>query len=159
MYRGKNKCRILKEIRAEIARSNGIAYTVEECKYKGDCTGTCPKCEAEVRALEDQLARRSALGKKVALTGVALGIALSVAGCSAEPATPTGDAAPLGGEPMPVEFPLFVNQATTTEIVTVPSGQDTETDKDTNGSPESDTETDGQILMGFITPPESGDGD
>ncbi len=28
-YYGKEKCRILKEIRAEIARQNGIAWTVE----------------------------------------------------------------------------------------------------------------------------------
>ena len=54
-YYGKEKCRILKEIRAEIARQNGIAWTVESCAHKGNCRGTCPKCEAEVVALEKAL--------------------------------------------------------------------------------------------------------
>ena len=51
-YYGKEKCRILKEIRAESARQNGIAWTVESCAHKGNCRGTCPKCEAEVVARE-----------------------------------------------------------------------------------------------------------
>ena len=44
-YYGKEKCRILKEIRAEIARANDIEWVVSECKHKGNCKGTCPKCE------------------------------------------------------------------------------------------------------------------
>ena len=43
-YYGKEKCRILKEIRAEIARQNDIEWVTSECKHKGNCKGTCPKC-------------------------------------------------------------------------------------------------------------------
>ena len=49
MANGKRTCKILKEIRRQIAEANDIEYVVEECQYKGDCLGTCPKCEAEVR--------------------------------------------------------------------------------------------------------------
>ncbi len=80
-YYGKEKCRILKQIRAEIARQNDIEWVVSECKHQGDCRGTCPKCEQEVRQLEAALARREALGRKVAVVGISAGIALSVSGC------------------------------------------------------------------------------
>jgi hypothetical protein len=80
-YYGKEKCRILKEIRAEIAKQNDIEWVVSECKHQGNCKGTCPKCEQEVRQLEEALARREALGKKVAVVGVSATIALTVTGC------------------------------------------------------------------------------
>ena len=80
-YYGKEKCRILKEIRAEIARQNDIEWVVSECKHQGNCKGTCPKCEQEVRKLEKALERREALGKRVAVVGVSASIALSVTGC------------------------------------------------------------------------------
>ena len=44
---GKSKCKILKEIRKRIAEENDIAYVTSECQYQGECSGTCPKCEAE----------------------------------------------------------------------------------------------------------------
>ena len=80
-YRGKEKCRILKQIRAEIAKKNDIKWVTEECTHKGDCRGTCPHCEAEVCELERALAERRNLGKKVAIVGIAAGIALSAPGC------------------------------------------------------------------------------
>ncbi|MBE6586694.1 MAG: hypothetical protein E7645_09315 [Ruminococcaceae bacterium] len=80
-YYGKEKCRILKQIRAEIAKQNDIAWVVEECSHKGNCRGTCPKCEAEVRQLEKALERRAALGKTVAVVGISAGLSLSVIGC------------------------------------------------------------------------------
>ena len=80
-YYGKEKCRILKQIRAEIARANDIEWVVSECKHKGNCKGTCPKCEQEVRQLENALAKREALGKTVAVVGISASIALSVTGC------------------------------------------------------------------------------
>ena len=69
-YYGKEKCRILKQIRAEIAKANDIEWVVSECKHKGNCKGTCPKCEQEVRQLEAALAKREALGKTVAVVGI-----------------------------------------------------------------------------------------
>ncbi len=70
MARGKQTCMILKEIRRQIAESNGIEFVTSECRYKGDCLGTCPKCEAEVRYLEQQLRSRSLAGKAVAIAGI-----------------------------------------------------------------------------------------
>lgn len=48
MARGKETCRILKEIRWQIAEANDIEFITSECRYKGDCLGTCPKCEDKV---------------------------------------------------------------------------------------------------------------
>lgn len=96
-YYGKEKCRILKEIRAEIARANDIEWVVSECKHKGNCKGTCPKCEQEVRQLEAALAKREALGKTVAVVGISASIALSVTGCvNPFPSTEAGE--PIAGD-------------------------------------------------------------
>lgn len=73
MARGKQTCKILKEIRRQIAEANGIEFVTSECRYKGDCLGTCPKCEAEVRYLEQQLRARTLAGKAVALAGISAG--------------------------------------------------------------------------------------
>lgn len=101
-YYGKEKCRILKEIRAEIARANDIEWVVSECKHKGNCKGTCPKCEQEVRQLEAALAKREALGKTVAVVGISASIALSVTGCvNPFPQTTSGE--PLEGGLLPPE--------------------------------------------------------
>lgn len=81
MTRGKQTCKILKEIRRQIAEANGIEFATSECRYKGDCLGTCPKCEAEVRYLEQQLCARSLAGKAIALAGISAGMIL-MSGCS-----------------------------------------------------------------------------
>jgi TonB family protein len=81
MARGKQTCKILKEIRRQIAEANGIEFVTSECRYKGDCLGTCPKCEAEVRYLEQQLRSRQRMGKAVALAGISAGMIL-MSGCS-----------------------------------------------------------------------------
>ncbi len=47
MARGKQTCKILKEIRRQIAEANGIEFVTSECRYKGDCLGSCPKCETD----------------------------------------------------------------------------------------------------------------
>lgn len=73
MTRGKQTCRILKEIRRQIAKANDIEFVTAECRYKGDCRGTCPKCEAEVLYLEQQLRKRHLAGKLVNLAGISAG--------------------------------------------------------------------------------------
>ena len=78
--RGKDKCRALKEIRKQIAENNDIEYVVSECKHKGECKGTCPKCEAEILYLEKELAKRRNMGQKVAVAGIAVGMAASMTG-------------------------------------------------------------------------------
>lgn len=74
MSRGKSTCRILKEIRRQIAEANDIEFITSECRYQGDCPGTCPKCEAEVRYLEEHLERRRTAGKTIALAGISAGM-------------------------------------------------------------------------------------
>jgi len=76
MKRGKQVCRILKDIRKQIADANDIEFVTADCQYKGDCLGTCPKCEAEVRYLEQQLSEKRALGKTVSLLGISLGLSI-----------------------------------------------------------------------------------
>ena len=81
MARGKQTCKILKGIRCQIAEANSIEFVTSVCRYKGDCLGTCPKCEAEVRFLEQQLRARTLAGKAVAIAGISAGMIL-MAGCS-----------------------------------------------------------------------------
>lgn len=80
--KGKNKCKILKQIRQKIADENEIPYVTQECGYQGECKGTCPRCEAELRYLERELEQRRRLGKAVAVAAVAAGLSLSLAACT-----------------------------------------------------------------------------
>jgi hypothetical protein len=77
---GKKKCKILKEIRKQIAKDNDITYVTAECKHQG----TCPKCEAEVRYLEAELEKRRVAGKQVAVAGIASAMVLT-SSCTPEP--------------------------------------------------------------------------
>ena len=78
---GKRKCKILKEIRQRIADANDIEYVTRECEFQGECKGTCPRCEAEVRYLEEQLEKRRQSGKKIAVAAVAAGMLFSATAC------------------------------------------------------------------------------
>ena len=60
----------LKELRKRIADANEIPYEIEECPHKGDCPGTCPKCEAEVRYLMEAIDKREQQGKPVVIEGL-----------------------------------------------------------------------------------------
>lgn len=75
MNHGKNICKQLKEVRRHIALENDIPLEIKECTYKGECSGTCPRCEAEVQYLEKSLAERISLGKVATVAGLALGLA------------------------------------------------------------------------------------
>ena len=79
---GKKKCRILKEIRQKIADENDIPYVTHECKFQGECKGTCPRCESELKYLEKQLAARAAAGKRIAIAALCAGMTFSMAGCA-----------------------------------------------------------------------------
>lgn len=79
---GKNKCKILKDIRRQIAQDNDIEYVTSECKYQGDCSGTCPKCEAELRYLEQELEKRQKAGKAIAVAGIAAALMVGSTGCA-----------------------------------------------------------------------------
>ena len=75
MKLGKQICERLKAIRSEIARANEIDYTPVDCHHEGDCQGTCPACEREVRWLERQLRLRQSIGKVVTIAGIGVALA------------------------------------------------------------------------------------
>ena len=79
--KGKDKCKILKQIREKIANENDIPYITSECKHQGDCAGTCPKCEAELQMLEKELNKRQSMGKRVSVAGIAAALVVSTSAC------------------------------------------------------------------------------
>ena len=78
MGTGKEVCLILKGIRQKIADANGISYQPKECHHKGDCMGTCPACEEEIRYLERELKARKGNGFGMKVAGIAAGICATV---------------------------------------------------------------------------------
>ncbi len=90
MDRGKDICKELKAVRRQIAEENDIPLEIPECTYQGPCKGTCPRCESEVRFLENALAKRIKLGKVAKVAGLALTLAVSN-GAKAQSVTPTPD--------------------------------------------------------------------
>ena len=81
MTKGKTICNELKRIRKQIADANEIDYEPRECNHQGECLGTCPACESEVRYIEKQLDLRRQLGKAVAVVGLSAGLFV-MTGCS-----------------------------------------------------------------------------
>ena len=78
MVKGKSTCKLLKDIRQQIADANGISYQPKECQHKGDCAGTCPACEEEIRYLERELKARKGNGFGMKVAGIAAGICATV---------------------------------------------------------------------------------
>ena len=79
--KGHNICDTLKAIRKQIADANGIDYSPEECHFTGECKGTCPKCEQDVRDLEYELHLRQMAGKAIKVAGIAAGL-VAMTACS-----------------------------------------------------------------------------
>ena len=78
MTKGKSTCKLLKDIRQQIADANGISYQPKDCHHKGDCAGTCPACEEEIRYLERELKARKGNGFGMKVAGIAAGICATV---------------------------------------------------------------------------------
>ena len=78
MVKGKSTCKLLKDIRQQIADANGISYQPKECHHEGDCAGTCPACEEEIRYLERELKARKGNGFGMKVAGIAAGICATV---------------------------------------------------------------------------------
>ncbi|MBO4324003.1 MAG: hypothetical protein J5845_01215 [Lachnospiraceae bacterium] len=160
--KGKDKCRMLKQIRKKIADANDIPYVVEECPHKGECLGTCPKCEAELKKLEEELSLRRRLGKGVAVVGLATGMMAATTACTPADIIEAVDAlmnpishnrqldgvlpAPLEGEALPVYpeidgdvsyEPIYENEIQSAEETL--SSDDVEEIKD-----EAETDADGE---------------
>ncbi len=81
--RGRTICDALKQVRQQIADANGIKYSPRECHHEGECRGTCPACEAEVRWLEQSLVGKygNHFAQKVAGVAIVAG-ALTVTSCN-----------------------------------------------------------------------------
>ena len=138
---GKSKCKILKDIRRQIAQDNDIEFVTSECKYQGDCCGTCPKCEAEVRYLEQELAKRQKAGKAIAVAGIAATLVVGASGCG------IGISSIAGDVPAPPEITQTDPTSDTTPSATPP---DHSTDP-------SNTVTAGDPMPGDYTEPLTGD--
>jgi hypothetical protein len=133
MYKGKSTCRELKRIRKMIAEQNNIPLEDSECHYEGDCAGTCPKCDAEVRFLENALRKSKQLGKVVTLSGAAL----AFSAC---------------GNQTPVEMP-FDDTVDSADVMMQNDSVDTETVKTEAASfPDVDLPIPGGIIEGIDYP-------
>ena len=124
MSRGKSTCKLLKEVRREIARANGIPLAERECTHKGDCAGTCPYCEAEVRYLERELSKRKSLGRAVAVAGIAIAAVMPAVAQTPTPTTLPDSAisaemntVTVGG----VDHYVVVDNNTMGEVIRVPA--------------------------------------
>ena len=137
--KGKKRCKILKEIRRQIAENNDIEFITSECKHQGDCLGTCPKCEAEVRYLERELEKRMKLGKAVAVAGLAVALTTSTVGCDdlLDPFRPTG------GDPLPPE-----GYEQTAGIIPAPDEYDGDIVAPTGDIAPPSTDEDGDVELG-----------
>ena len=113
MKRGKRTCEILKDVRRKVAQENDIPLVERECTHEGDCRGTCPYCESEVRYLERELSKRRALGKAVTVAGIA--VSSMMMGACHNPKTP---APAVGNEPEPAV------EATSQQVSENADGQD-----------------------------------
>ncbi len=122
--RGKKICGYLKGVRRKIAEENGIKLDIPECTYEGECRGTCPRCEWEVRYLEKTLFERLKLGKIASISGLALG--LSACGGNPEPIiqttgdvpnTDTGNIVQADSVPLPPPPPDELLQVVGEEIL------------------------------------------
>lgn len=90
MTKGKSTCKLLKGIRQQIADANGICYQPKECHYEGECAGTCPACEAEIRYLETQLRERKRKGWGMKVAGLAAGLCVATVPLTSCQNTPKG---------------------------------------------------------------------
>lgn len=111
--KGKEKCKILREIRRKIAEENEIPFVTRDCPYQGECRGTCPRCESELRQLEQALEARRSVGKRITVAALCSGIILAGAGCTRnvlpgdEPTDIAGMMAEITPEPTEEETTLL----------------------------------------------------
>lgn len=77
MNKGKKVCDCLKEIRKNIADEGNLELNQVECQFKGNCNGTCSKCEEELEKINKNLDHK----KLVAILGT-LSLATTLVGCS-----------------------------------------------------------------------------
>lgn len=69
----KERCKQLKAMRKEMADKIGLELNQTQCQYKGECPGTCPKCQQEERKLN-----------KALLSGVLVATGVMLTACGSE---------------------------------------------------------------------------
>ena len=132
---GKQTCDILKQIRRDIAKKNDINIPIRDCPHGEDvrCPGTCPRCEAETRALEKALNDRKKTGKKLLIAGISAGlVAGTIAGVSS--------CSPLPGDQLEGDVPAV------------------HTSDDSTSADDESSETDTRAFEGDLTAPEETSG-
>ena len=143
--RGKNKCKILKQIRQKIADENDIPYVTQECTFQGECKGTCPKCEAELRYLEQQLEKRQRLGKTVTVAALAASLMAGLTACPAQSAPvqealSTSESELTEFDGVPVEYGDLLSEPIETEQVIGEVEAETQWVEDVKGAIEEETD-------------------
>lgn len=82
----KSRCKQLKEIRKNMAAELGISLNQSECQHQGYCSGTCPKCQAEERLLNNAIKKQqhkiNNWKKKTMVAGVLMATTLTVSSCT-----------------------------------------------------------------------------
>lgn len=132
---GKQTCDILKQIRRDIAKKNDINIPIRDCPHGEDvrCPGTCPRCEAETRALEKALNDRKKTGKKLLIAGISAGLVVgTIAGVSS--------CSPLPGDQLEGDVPAVY------------------TSDDSTSADDESSETDTRVFEGDLTAPEETSG-
>lgn len=132
---GKQTCDILKQIRRDIAKKNDINIPIRDCPHGEDvrCPGTCPRCEAETRALEKALNDRKKTGKKLLIAGISAGLVVgTIAGVSS--------CSPLPGDQLEGDVPAV------------------HTSDDSTSVDDESSETDTRAFEGDLTAPEETSG-
>lgn len=134
----KARCTQLKDIRKNMAAELGISLNQSECQNKGYCNGTCPKCQAEERLLNDaieiQKNKVNKWKKKTMVAGLLVATTLTVSSCTPN----SNDNIELGGEAV-AEEDYYYNSELTGDVVwteeaeeqTQPSNQESETNANT----------------------------
>ena len=148
MSRGKSTCKVLKEVRRKIADANDIPLQERECTHTGDCAGTCPYCESEVRYLERELSKRKSLGKAVAVAGIALS-AVTMVGCvTSEPVSSDSASESCKTSGRPVTDALTTMGAVTVDNNGKPKSKKSE--KKGKKKPEKKNSSDTYRIMGIV---------
>lgn len=99
MNQGKEICKNLREIRKYIAKEYDIELITQDCPFQGDCKGTCPKCEEELRFLEEELRKRNIKSAtiKIMLATSLIGVGACGSGISTAPTEATISSSCSGG--------------------------------------------------------------
>ena len=82
MNKGKETCEYLKGIRRKIAADNDITLDQAPCSFQGECSGTCPRCDAEISYLQKELSRRGKLSTVASIIGMTMVTTLPVTSCT-----------------------------------------------------------------------------